>query len=120
MTEQPFVWVTDAFGKRRRWYPNQFLESMELLSAQVGGTAVPDHLDPEMLDPAQCRAALPGLRAGLDNLTRFVTLVERRAKEELPTVCAQCGSRFYPLRSDARYCGGTCRQRAYRRVSGRD
>jgi hypothetical protein len=28
--------------------------------------------------------------------------------------CLDCGSRFTPARSDARYCSSTCRQRAYR------
>jgi hypothetical protein len=28
--------------------------------------------------------------------------------------CAQCGTAFYG-RADARYCGGACRQKAYRR-----
>jgi hypothetical protein len=29
-------------------------------------------------------------------------------------VCAMCGERFMPARSDARYCSNACRQRAWR------
>lgn len=28
--------------------------------------------------------------------------------------CADCGKRFYPKRTDARFCSAACRQRAYR------
>lgn len=37
-----------------------------------------------------------------------------RAKEVRGVVCAVCGSTFSAVRSDAKYCGGTCRQRARR------
>ena len=40
-----------------------------------------------------------------------------REKHRQPTPersCAHCGEQFTPKRSDARYCGATCRQRAHR------
>lgn len=39
---------------------------------------------------------------------------ERRAAERR-TDCAECGETFTPARSDAKYCSGACRQRAYRK-----
>ncbi len=74
-------------------------------------------LEAEMFDPEECRSLLPDLKAGLQGLTRFVAMIEKRAEEAPGSVCTECGSRFYPLRSDARFCGGTCRQRAHRRGS---
>jgi RNA polymerase-binding transcription factor DksA len=56
--------------------------------------------------------------------TRDLARVERAATKALravrairsgtATTCEACGEEFSPLRSDARYCSSTCRQRAYR------
>ena len=41
-----------------------------------------------------------------------------RRRKSAPTSCAGCGETFTPARSDARYCSGACRQRAYRQRNG--
>jgi hypothetical protein len=38
----------------------------------------------------------------------------RRARTPSPIACAVCGKSFTPHRSDAKVCGGACRQKAYR------
>jgi hypothetical protein len=45
--------------------------------------------------------------------------VRRRVRHE-PRACPVCGADFTPRRSDARYCSGACRQRAYRERTSRD
>ena len=39
----------------------------------------------------------------------------RRRVRHLPRTCEACRESFIPRRGDARFCGNTCRQRAYRR-----
>jgi hypothetical protein len=39
---------------------------------------------------------------------------EKREAAREPRDCARCGERFWPARSDARYCKDACRQAAYR------
>jgi hypothetical protein len=68
----------------------------------------------ELLDPADAREWLTELRQGLRDRARFVKMIEAIADGRPPAVCPVCQSRFYPSRSDARYCGGTCRTRAHR------
>ena len=110
MDEKPFLMVENPGGRRSRWYPHQYLEWV----TNNAPSPPPAHLDPAMLDPAQCAAVLPRLHEGLDALTRLVAMVEQRS-EGLPAArCEECESRFYPLRSDARYCGTLCRLRAHR------
>lgn len=111
MTERPYVLMPNPMGRRTRWYPDKYLEAV----ATNAPAPPPEHLDPGMLDPAQCAAFLPALREGLDNLARLVTMVEARANGQEAALCAECGSRFYPSRSDGRYCGGACRMRVHRR-----
>ncbi len=41
------------------------------------------------------------------------TWMKRRPRSS-DVICHQCGIAFAPKRSDARYCGNPCRQRAYR------
>jgi hypothetical protein len=41
----------------------------------------------------------------------------RRRQPRMRTRCAVCGTSFTPKRTDARYCGSACRQRAYRQRS---
>ena len=61
-------------------------------------------------------------KAGAEREKRRRYIAERRAEHGRPSrakppesrVCAQCGQTFTPTRSDARYCSGTCRQRAHR------
>jgi hypothetical protein len=41
---------------------------------------------------------------------------QQRAEARGPTrVCEQCGEHFEPVRADARFCSGVCKQRAYRK-----
>ena len=111
MTDRPYVLMPNPMGRQTRWYPDEYLEAV----ATTVPASPPAHLDPEMLDRAQCAAFLPALREGLDNLGRLVALVEARANGQEAARCAECGSRFYPSRSDAKYCEGACRMRAHRR-----
>jgi hypothetical protein len=69
----------------------------------------------EILDRADAAEHLPMLRESLEDLTRFTNMIAGIAAGEDPRVCPECESRFYPSRSDARFCGGTCRRRAHRR-----
>ena len=43
----------------------------------------------------------------------------RRLQNRSDTVCHECGKKFTPQRSDAKYCSSACRQKSYRgRVAG--
>jgi hypothetical protein len=110
MDEKPYLMIENPGGRRTRWYPHEYLE----WTANHLHGSLPAHLDPAMLDPAQCRAVLPRLHEALDALARLVVMVEQRSDGLPAAICAQCKQRFYPLRSDARYCGEVCRIRAHR------
>lgn len=59
--------------------------------------------------PADIR---PGIRlAQLEHWLDFTRGQSRRH-------CEECGHVFHPVRSDARFCGATCRQRAHRAGKG--
>lgn len=110
MDEKPYLMIENPIGRRTRWYPHEYLEGV----TNHAPAAMPAHLDPAMLDPAQCREALPRLREALDALTRLVVMVEQRSDGLPAAICAECEQRYYPLRSDALYCGAVCRIRAHR------
>lgn len=99
-------------SKRRRWYPHEalFTVATEAVAADPDDGGLPWHL----LDPVDAARWLPTLRAHLRNLTRFVAMVEAIADGRPEAKCPVCSSRFYPSRSDARYCSGRCRMRAHR------
>ncbi len=99
-------------GSSGRWDPRKYLDELAITIYTMG---VAPPLDSELFDPEHCRSVLPQLKAGLRGLKQHVTMVERRAQEDAPSVCAECRSRFYPSRSDAKFCGARCRQRAHRR-----
>ena len=56
---------------------------------------------------AHWRRVIADATAALDKLDRVL-----RGADE--TVCEDCGGEFVARRSDARFCSGTCRQRAHR------
>lgn len=64
--------------------------------------------------PEVAAKTLPELRAGLKRMQAFVREVEAIADPSAGADCAQCATRFYPSRSDARYCSTACRVRAHR------
>ena len=109
---KPSVLTPSGPGMRaRRWYPHEALESV------IGGLPGESIFDMEwaILDPSDAAAYLPLYRDAVATLTRFANMLEAIAGGAEPAVCIECSSRFYPSRSDARFCGSTCRMRAHRR-----
>ena len=69
------------------------------------------------LDSADAQEMLPDLRHNLSEFAGLVKAIEAIAESKPLARCAECESHFYPSRSDAIYCSGRCRTRAYRRRS---
>jgi len=60
---------------------------------------------------------LERLRTSLADLKQLVAFVEHHAGVAPAALCAVCQSRFYPSRSDARYCSAKCRMQAHRQAA---
>ena len=112
MRIKPSVWLYsgDASG-RHRWYPH------EALGALVNSIPFKENADFrwDVLDPEDASELLPELRERLRYLAQFLKMIESIADDGAPTICHECSSRFYPSRSDAKYCADKCRTRAYRK-----
>jgi hypothetical protein len=95
--------------------PNRVIEQTILHSGL--SETVAEQVDFDALDPGQCEAWLPRLREDIRSLTWLALALEARASGTPASTCGECGSRFYPSRSDARYCSGKCRMRSHRRTA---
>ena len=69
------------------------------------------------VDPVVARACLASVTEFKQRLEAFQRVLEGIAAEYPGQLCEPCGKRFYPSRSDAKYCSGTCRLRAHRAKS---
>lgn len=110
--EKPFVMLGNHSSKRKRWYPHEALA--RIIGSMYSGESDSLNLPWELLDPKDAAEWLPELRDRQRSLKAFAAMVEAIAAGQQPAACPVCQSRFYPSRSDARYCSGRCRMRAHR------
>jgi hypothetical protein len=115
--DKPYAMIKPYEGRAYRWYPHEALQSI-VSNTTVSGPEDNDEVSRwALLDPADARYELPVLKENLRGLTEFVKMIEAIADGRQPATCPVCEKRFYPLRVDARYCGGNCRVRAHRAAS---
>lgn len=97
------------------------IDSNRVVEQTILGSGIPadiaEQIDYSVLDPETCKAWAGTLRDIIASLTRMALALEARADGSAASTCHLCGSRFYPSRSDARYCSGRCRMRAHRNSS---
>src|SRR5690606_6577959 len=76
-----------------------------------------DGVDLDVHQARNVRHRASRIRRSLIKLTRAAQAMENTSWGRPGTICIECGRRFHPLRSDARYCSSTCRSRTRRRNS---
>ena len=101
-------------GRAKRIYLHDALANIVL---QTGDINPGDLIPWGKLDSADAEELLPELRRNLSEFAGFVKTIEAIAEGRPLARCAECESHFYPSRSDATYCSGRCRTRAYRKRS---
>lgn len=114
--DRPYAVLPGHAARRAtRWYPD---EALERIANTLGGyETMVCGLPWEMLSQEDAAEWLPTLKAGLRGIHRYVAMIEAIAEGRELVSCAACSARFYPSRSDARYCSGRCRMRAHRAES---